>query len=111
MQGEGVLGCDCPACHRSMEEVPIAPESKVKVDVCRTCQFVWLDSKEIEGFAPKEAPISAPQLPDEAQEILGKAIIEQTARKAAPEAAADRRQRNLNRVSLLFRLPFGWYSF
>lgn len=44
-----VRGRPCPACARSMVEVPVGhDEADHRLDVCTRCQFVWFDPGEIE---------------------------------------------------------------
>lgn len=43
----------CPACGRKMKIVPLqGADSRLYLDVCITCQFIWFDPKEFEKVPP-----------------------------------------------------------
>jgi membrane associated rhomboid family serine protease/Zn-finger nucleic acid-binding protein len=50
----------CPGCRRRMEQVTVDAEGKTRaIDVCSTCQFVWLDEGEwadLAFFAAERSP-------------------------------------------------------
>jgi Zn-finger nucleic acid-binding protein len=104
LNDEGTLGCDCPACGKSMREVQ-GPQLQINVDVCRSCQFVWLDSKEIDKFTPKAAgrTNTESELPLPAREAIGMARMRQIEENTQIEVNAERIQ---NAAHLHFT-PFG----
>lgn len=63
------VGRPCPFCHRRMH--PVTVEGAPEVDVCVTCQMVWLDRGEGERVPHRGATAAAsPPLPMKAREIL-----------------------------------------
>lgn len=53
----------CPGCRRRMEEVSVEAEGRTRaIDVCGTCQFIWLDEGEWTDLAyfavEKPAPVN-----------------------------------------------------
>jgi len=68
----------CPSCRKLMLEVPLGETPELfKLDVCRACQFVWFDPKELEALpvAPAVAEEDkSDALPQEAREAV--AILE-----------------------------------
>jgi Zn-finger nucleic acid-binding protein len=93
MQTEFEIGCDCPVCSKSMREVPLTSSGDVKVDTCRTCQFVWLDGGEIEKFVLLPPVSTTPYLlPEQAQDILGPAMVKQLQWKGALENLENSRR-------------------
>ena len=87
IDGNGIAVCVCPACGQLMQEVNAAAD--LRVDVCCRCQFVWLDMGEVEKFAKRPPPTRPANLPEGAQEILGKALVKQVSEKAEAEALAE----------------------
>jgi len=73
--GEGTPGRRCPACDRRMLEVAVltAGES-IKLDVCKSCEFVWFDPSEFES-----APACAPE-PGK-QDVADRSALPQAARE------------------------------
>jgi membrane associated rhomboid family serine protease/Zn-finger nucleic acid-binding protein len=82
MRSEGQGSCACPLCRRAMLEVALSERATVDVDVCRHCQLIWFDAREVEHLAPRAPPPAAPAIPQKAREILALARVEQLAKEA-----------------------------
>lgn len=55
-------GRPCPVCRRRMVEVDVeGADARLRLDVCRPCQMVWCDARELEALPPRR---SAPAAPD-----------------------------------------------
>ena len=65
-----------------MIEVDLSDQTNLNVDVCRNCHFVWFDSGEVDHLVARPMPPSAPQIPQEAREILALAKVKQLAEEA-----------------------------
>ncbi|MCB9883790.1 MAG: rhomboid family intramembrane serine protease [Planctomycetes bacterium] len=52
--GEGKPGKRCPACLRRMLEVVSSTRSRIALDVCSVCRFVWFDPREFEDVLAQE---------------------------------------------------------
>lgn len=85
----------CPVCEVRMKEValPIGGSSPLLLDVCTTCQFVWLDSGEMEKFppAPPKAVPTEKQLSPEAAEAIATAMVRMAGQKAEFEEHIERK--------------------
>ena len=77
ISGEGKSGRLCPSCRKPMLEVALSENAQVDVDVCRHCHFVWFDAHDIDSLAPRQLPASAPELPQEARELIAIEKIKQ----------------------------------
>lgn len=84
----------CPICTHPMIEVlaPVGPA--VEVDVCRICQFVWFDPKELDGVAPTpEETEPLPEIPPDPRWALAMVRVELIAKRhraeVGPEPEAD----------------------
>jgi len=82
---KGPLGC--PICRRRMSEVGVpVDEQEVVLDVCRGCQFVWFDPKELEQFPPKPPqPSPDEQLPEKVREQIALAEVKLVGERARAE--------------------------
>jgi Zn-finger nucleic acid-binding protein len=51
-------GAACPSCSNAMREISVDCDgAKVAIDVCKACQLLWFDAKELEQFSPeRQAP-------------------------------------------------------
>jgi len=81
---EGAPGRPCPACGRQMREVQaFADVDAPKLDVCKTCQFVWFDRNEYENLPAARPPSQQTEaLPQKAREILALHEVERIAEDA-----------------------------
>ena len=82
IRGEGQSSRKCPVCRRPMIEVNLSDNADVRVDVCRLCHFVWFDAREVENLTPRPLPPPAPELPQEARELLAIEKVKQLAEEA-----------------------------
>jgi len=82
MRSEGQSSCACPLCRRAMLEVALSERANVGIDVCRHCQFIWFDAREVEHLTPRPAPRAAPEIPQKVRELLALARVEQLAKEA-----------------------------
>lgn len=74
----------CPGCRRRMEEVTVEAEGKPRaIDVCSSCQFVWLDEGEWADLAFFAVEKSA-QL-DPAAQVRARIAAKRKEREAAPQ--------------------------
>jgi Zn-finger nucleic acid-binding protein len=73
----------CPECRRDMAAVYVPSGGRrLELDICRSCQRVWLDSQEMSAQQLEEARAAAPLLP--ARHMTGAAqqrLAEQLARR------------------------------
>jgi len=85
---DGVL---CPGCERAMIEVTcdLGKGMTLRLDLCRTCQMIWFDTKEFERWPPREATLSL-----EAQQAVGRMESDVQAQVANwdPTTASERRK-------------------
>ena len=65
-----------------MIEVNLSDNADVRVDVCRLCHFVWFDAREVENLTARPLPPAAPELPQEARELLAIEKVKQLAEQA-----------------------------
>ncbi|MGJ8640662.1 MAG: rhomboid family intramembrane serine protease [Opitutaceae bacterium] len=74
--------CRCPGCNRKMEEISVAAEGQTRaIDVCTSCQFVWLDEGEwadLAFFAVEEAT------PEAMREAVRAQIEQKRRERSAP---------------------------
>lgn len=74
----------CPGCNRKMAEVSVDAEGQTRaIDVCKTCQFVWLDEGEwadLVFFKVEKAS------PEEIREAVRKRIAKTRLARNAPPA-------------------------
>jgi Zn-finger nucleic acid-binding protein len=87
--GGGQAGCACPSCRNPMIEVPLSDNSRVQVDVCRLCQFVWLDINESVELIPRSAKDQQQAL-SEAFGARGGPAREQLIREMDAKTSAER---------------------
>ena len=82
-QGEGSRGVGCPICRKPMVDVPVPVESRqVRLDVCRSCQFIWFDPDELEQLPARPRQASEEErLPEKVREQMAMRDIELVARK------------------------------
>ncbi len=80
----------CPECHRDMAAVLIpAKEREVEMEVCRSCQRVWLDRQEkiaghlTENAEPGPLPDVRP-ISSEAQVRMGEQLARRVRRRSSP---------------------------
>jgi membrane associated rhomboid family serine protease/Zn-finger nucleic acid-binding protein len=85
-------GKPCAVCSRAMLEVEIQVENNpMKLDVCRTCEFVWFDSGKFElipPFSPRPRPLGQldeTTLPLDAREALAMIKVREIAKQAQKE--------------------------
>ncbi len=81
----------CPGCLRRMEEVSLEAEGRTRaIDVCASCQFVWLDEGEWADLAffavEKDAPV------DLAAQVRAQIAAKREARAAPPPRVTTRVQ-------------------
>ncbi len=83
IRGEGGRGVACPICRRPTLEVgvPVASQ-EVHLDVCKSCQFIWFDPKELEQLptGPRQES-DEERLPARVREQMAMADIELVAQK------------------------------
>jgi membrane associated rhomboid family serine protease len=65
-----------------MFEVALSERANVGVDVCRHCQLIWFDVREVEHLTPRPLPRAVPEIPQKARELLALARVEQLAKEA-----------------------------
>ncbi|MGJ8651881.1 MAG: rhomboid family intramembrane serine protease [Opitutaceae bacterium] len=77
----------CPGCNRKMEEISVEAEGQTRaIDVCTTCQFVWLDEGEWADLAFFKVEKASPEA---IRETVRKRIAEtRRARNAPPSNEA-----------------------
>jgi Zn-finger nucleic acid-binding protein len=64
-------GAECPICHGTMAEVPVATEGRpVALNVCTACQFVWFDASQFEQLPQQPPEQRERDLPEKARETL-----------------------------------------
>ena len=73
-----------------MIEVAPLDASKVSVDVCRLCQFVWFDLREMDGLKPLPVKERVETLPERARELIAMARADQIAREEESKFATER---------------------
>src|SRR4029077_15386865 len=81
---EGRSARPCPSCGNAMFEVALDSSSRLKVEVCRICEFVWFDAGETQTLQARPLPEAKPQvvLPQEAREAIALAQVPQLAEQA-----------------------------
>jgi Zn-finger nucleic acid-binding protein len=83
IHNEGSIARPCPSCGNAMIEVALDSSSRIRIEVCRLCEFVWFDAGETQPLqvhpAPKPLP---PPLPEEAREAIALATVQQLAAQA-----------------------------
>ncbi len=103
--GQGTAGRACPACERPMLEVTVsAADDPLKLDVCKTCEFVWFDPTEYEA-SPSIPLLPKPPAPTPKEvEIHAKLAVEEFRRQVERERdeSPDARWKTL---PALFGLP------
>jgi membrane associated rhomboid family serine protease/Zn-finger nucleic acid-binding protein len=82
ISGDGKSGRLCPSCRKPMLEVALSENAQVDVDVCQHCHFVWFDAHEMDTLAPLQFPAWAPELPQEARELMAMEKVRQIAQEA-----------------------------
>jgi len=82
LRHEGQNGAPCPSCQSSMLEVALSDRTKINVDVCRRCHFVWFDGREVDTLVPRTIPAAPTPLPQNAREILAIEKVKQLAEQA-----------------------------
>jgi membrane associated rhomboid family serine protease/Zn-finger nucleic acid-binding protein len=82
ISGEGRTGRLCPSCRKPMIEVASAENAQIDVDVCQHCHFVWFDAREMAILAPRQFPTPAPELPQQARELIAIEKVKQIAEEA-----------------------------
>jgi membrane associated rhomboid family serine protease len=65
-----------------MIEVASAWNAQIDVDVCQHCHFVWFDAREMAILAPRQFPTPAPELPQQARELIAIEKVKQIAEEA-----------------------------
>jgi len=98
----------CPSCTRPMVAVNVSDKkdgSILELDVCRSCQFVWFDSKELSRLPKPPPPPVEPELPERAREILARDKIRRIAEQAEQEAEGDLPENPLHVVLAFLGLP------
>jgi Uncharacterized membrane protein (homolog of Drosophila rhomboid) len=65
-----------------MIEVASAENAQIDVDVCQHCHFVWFDAHEMAILAPRQFPTPAPELPQQARELIAIERVKQIAEEA-----------------------------
>ena len=83
----GKPGRPCPSCGLAMLEVPApSAEATLRLDVCKRCQFVWFDPRELEAAPPAPArpaePVPGTDLPQAAHEALALCEVKRLADQA-----------------------------
>jgi membrane associated rhomboid family serine protease/Zn-finger nucleic acid-binding protein len=103
-------GKSCPICLRGMVPVTMGvPGSKLDLDVCKRCQFVWFDAAEYESIPPPPPRPKDPfavdekDLPQAAREALALHRVRQIAEQANAENAVP--DANWKAVPGLLGLP------
>lgn len=79
----------CPICHRTMSEITVeTPNSRIDLDACRECQFIWFDRGEYETLpvarADRVNPLAKTKLPGN-QSIEDLIVAASTPREPAPD--------------------------
>lgn len=72
-----------------MIEVDLSENAAVRVDVCRSCHFVWFDIGETETLIPKPPQPAKKELPQKVRETMALLEVERLAREAEREDAAE----------------------
>jgi membrane associated rhomboid family serine protease len=77
-RGEGGRGVKCPICSKAMVDVPVPVESQqVRLDVCKSCQFIWFDPNELEQLPSRPPKVSGNEhLPEKVREQMAKRDLE-----------------------------------
>lgn len=82
---------NCPSCANGMVVAQVHLDGQeLKVEVCRTCQFVWFDRKDLDGLPapPPPPPVSKEkELPQEAREAMAIFETKRMAERAATESS------------------------
>jgi membrane associated rhomboid family serine protease len=103
---EGITARPCPDCRHRMIEVAATDHPRPRVEVCRTCHFVWFDADEMAAFRPLPAMTIQRRLPRKARELLAMARVEQLAREAqGDDWASDPPDAWWKSLAGLFGLP------
>ena len=92
IEGKGRPGGACPSCRNVMTEVGFSDASAVGVDVCRLCQFVWFDVRELDRLNPRPLE-EIKTLPEGARELMAMARLDQIAREETSRVSAECWQR------------------
>ena len=80
---EGSVARPCPSCGNPMIEVALDASSGIRIEVCRVCEFVWFDAGETQPLQVRPPPKALPPpLPQEAQEAIALARVQQLAAQA-----------------------------
>ncbi|MGM0487757.1 MAG: rhomboid family intramembrane serine protease [Planctomycetota bacterium] len=83
VQGEGSPGVACPICRRTTLDVAVPVEAQqVRLDVCKSCQFIWFDPKELEQLpSPPREMNDDERLPEEVREQMAMRDIQLDAQR------------------------------
>ena len=65
-----------------MISVPLSDQAEIRVDVCQHCHFIWFDAHEVDTLVPRQPKPVAPELPQEAREMLAIAEVERLSKQA-----------------------------
>jgi membrane associated rhomboid family serine protease/Zn-finger nucleic acid-binding protein len=82
MRGEGSVSIPCPSCRQPMMAVALSDRAEINVDVCQHCHFIWFDAHEVDTLIPRQPEPVAPELPQEAREMLAIAEVERLSKQA-----------------------------
>ena len=87
IQGEGSRGVGCPICRKAMVEVPVpVGPQQVRLDVCRSCQFIWFDPEELEQLPHRpQQQNDQVRLPEKVREQMAMADLAVAAQKQRME--------------------------
>lgn len=80
---EGSPGVGCPICRRSTLEVPAPVEAgHARLDVCRSCQFIWFDPQELEQLPARSVERNDEErLPAEVREKMARRDLQLDAQR------------------------------
>lgn len=74
----------CPGCNRAMEEISVEAEGQARaIDVCTSCQFIWLDEGEWKDLAFFEVEKTSPEA---IREAVRDRIAQKRKERSAPAA-------------------------
>ena len=106
MRGAGRAGLPCPSCLQPMIGVALSDQAEINVDVCQHCHFIWFDAHEVDTLIPQQPDPVAPELPQQAREMLAIAEVERLSKQAeGPDLDSAAPEESWKQIAAFLGMP------